>query len=163
MKRILLVISIISVFTAAALAQKPSTSGNIAASNQSSVQKKGRQVNFRSGTQLAALLENTLDVRRAKPGDHVVLKTIADVKQDGLVVIRKGSLLLGHVSEVQQQTKSDGESRLGLVFDRLRSGSTEIAIAASVLSITQANNSSRTKKGRAEDDTMAQSSTNART
>jgi hypothetical protein len=159
MKRILFAISLIAALNAAALAQKTKTGGSASADNQTAAQKQGRQIAFQSGTQLAAQLENTLDVRRVKPGDRVVLKTAQDVKQDGQVVIRKGSRLIGHVSDVQQRTSANGESRIGLVFDRLRSGSTEIPIAASILSIVQARSSAQANNAMMDTDTVSQTST----
>jgi len=158
MKRILFAISLIAAVNAATLAQKTQTGGSASAGNQTAAQKQGRRIEFQSGTQLAAQLENSLDVRRAKPGDRVVLKTAQDVKQNGQVVIRKGSRLLGHVTDVQQQTSANGESRIGLVFDRLRSGSTEIPIAASVLSIVQARSSAQANNAMMDNDNMSQSS-----
>jgi len=93
---------------------------------------------LQSGTQLAAQLENSLDARHAKPGDRVVLKTIQAVKQDGHVIVPRGAQLIGRVTNVQQQTKSNAASSIAVVFDRLRTGSTETAITASILSITEA-------------------------
>lgn len=162
MKRIFFAISLIAAVNAATLAQKTKSNGSASAGNQTTAQKQGRQIEFQSGTQLAAQLENTLDVRRAKPGDRVVLKTAQDVKQDGQVVIHKGSRLIGHVTDVQQRTSANGESRIGLVFDQLRSGSTEIPIAASVISIVQARSSAQANNTMMDTDTMSQSSTTAR-
>src|SRR5205823_345506 len=99
------------------------TTGDASASNDSSISKQGRQVNLQSNTQLAAQLENSLDARHAKIGDRVALKTTQAVKQNGEVIVPKGSRLIGHVTEVQQQTKSDTQSVIGIAFDRLQNGS----------------------------------------
>ncbi len=137
-----------------ALGQKPETRARTTGSNDTSVSKQGRQVNLQSGTQLAAQLENSLDARHAKPGDRVVLKTVSAVKQNGETVVPKGARLIGHVTEVQQQTKSNGESRLGVVFDSLRTGSNETPITATIVSIAQ----TRANNDLLESDTISSSS-----
>jgi hypothetical protein len=138
MKKILLAISLAIGMTGVALAQTAETRGTTSASNTTSASKQGKHLNLQSGTQLAAQLENTLDARHAKPGDRVVLKTNHAVKQDGEVVVPKGSRLIGHVTDVQQRTRSDNESVIGVAFDRLQKGSMEVPITATIVSITQA-------------------------
>jgi hypothetical protein len=163
MRKLLLAISITVAVAGLALAQKAETRGTATANSDNSVRKQGRQIDLQSGTQIAAQLENTLDAKRAKPGDRVALKTVQAVKQNGKTVIPKGAQLIGHVTDVQQQSKANAESSIGVVIDRLRTGSTETPIAASILSITQARSSARASNNDLfESDTMAQSSTSAR-
>jgi hypothetical protein len=162
MKKLLFGVSIMVALCTAALAQKTNTRATASASNQTSAQKQGRQIDLQSGTQLAAQLENTLDARHAKVGDRVALKTTQAIKQDGRVVVPKGAQLIGRVTDVQQQTKSSGESHIGLMFDRLRSGSTEIPISASILSITQTRARAQGDNLGMESDTMSQSSASTR-
>jgi len=163
MKQIFLVISLVVSTAGLAWGQKAETRGSATANNDTLVKKQGRQIDLQSGTQIAAQLENTLDARRAKPGDRVTLKTIQAVKQDGRVVVPKGAQLIGHVNDVQQQTKSSAESSIGVVIDRLRTGSTETPITASILSITQARSRAQSSNNDLfESDTMAQSSSSAR-
>jgi hypothetical protein len=109
------------------------------ASNRSTARKQGQEIDLQSGTQLAAQLQGTLDARHAKVGDRVVLKTTEAVRQDGHVIIPKGAQMLGRVTDVQQQTKDTGESHISLLFDQIRSGSSETPITASILSITRSN------------------------
>ena len=163
MKQLFLAISLVVAVAGLAWGQKAETRGSATANNDRSVKKQGRQIDLQSGTQIAAQLENTLDARRAKPGDRVVLKTIQAVKQEGHVVVPKGAQLIGHVTDVQQQTKSNAESSIGIVIDRLRTGSTETPITASILSITQARSRAQSSNNELfESDTMAQSSSSAR-
>lgn len=159
MKRIFLAISLVAALASLTMAQKTSTHADGSASNETSLKQQGRQIELESGTQLPAQLESTLDARHVKPGDRVVLKTTKAVKQNGQVVIEKGARLIGRVTDVQQQTKTTGESHIGLVFDRLRSGSREIPITATILSITQAQTRAQTGNTDFESDTMARSST----
>lgn len=163
MKKLLLAISLAIAVAGLALGQKAESRGSASANSDTSVKKQGRQIDLQSGTQLSAQLENTLDARHAKPGDRVVLKTVQSVKQNGQVIVPKGAQLIGHVTDVHQQTKSNAESSIGVVIDRLRSGSTEIPITASILSITQARSRAQASNNDLfESDTMAQSSSSAR-
>jgi len=159
MKKLVLAVSLSMALAGLALGQKAESRGSASAGSNTSVSKQGRQIDLQSGTQLSAQLENTLDARHAKPGDRVVLKTVSAVKQDGKVIVPKGAQLIGHVTGVQQQTKSSGESSIGVVIDRLRSGSTETPITASILSITQVHSAARASNNDLfESDTMTQSS-----
>jgi hypothetical protein len=163
MKKLLLAISLAIAVAGLALGHKTESRGSASANSDTSVKKQGRQIDLQSGTQLSAQLENTMDARHAKPGDRVVLKTVQSVKQDGQVIVPKGAQLIGHVTDVHQQTKSNAESSIGVVIDRLRSGSTEIPITASILSITQARSRAQASNNDLfESDTMAQSSSSAR-
>src|SRR6185312_15610974 len=60
-----------------------------------------------SGTAMQAELTKSLDAKKAKPGDQVTAKLTQDVKQDGKVVLLKGSKLKGHVTEAQAKSKEN--------------------------------------------------------
>ena len=64
------------------------------------------------------------------------LKTTQAIKSGGRTVVAKGSRLVGHVTEVVQKSKSNGESRIGILFDRLEQGSLQTPIAATITSVT---------------------------
>ncbi len=155
MKKLLLIVLILAVSTSVAVAQKTKTSGSASAGHETSVSKQGREVNLASNTALAAQLENSLDAKRAKVGDTVVLKTTQALKQNGEVIVPKGAKLIGHVTEVQQHTKSNGESRIGVAFDRLQKGALDLPITASIVSITQARSQTRAVDSSVESETMA--------
>jgi hypothetical protein len=67
---------------------------------------------------LQAELTKSLDAKKAKPGDEVSAKLTQDVKENGKVVLHKGSKLVGHVTEAQARSKENAESKLGVVFDK---------------------------------------------
>lgn len=97
-----------------------------------------KSVELSSTALISAQLQNSLDVTKAKPGDQVVLKTVRDVKDKGAVVVQKGSQLIGRVTEVQQKTKENAMSRIGVVFDQLRTAKGNlIPITSSIISINQ--------------------------
>jgi hypothetical protein len=86
-----------------------------------------------SGTTLQAELAKSLDCKKAKPGDEVTAKLTQDVKEDGKVVLHKGSRLVGHVTEAQAKSKDNAESKLGIVFDKaVLKGGQEVAFNGAV-------------------------------
>src|SRR5919199_1486224 len=136
MNRYILTIALVILSSCAVLAQRTETSATASATNSTSAQAKG--INLESGTSLAAQLQNTLDARKAKVGDQVVLKTTEAIKSHGRTVVNKGARLVGHVTSASQKSKANGESSLSLVFDRLESGSLNVPITATITSITRA-------------------------
>lgn len=89
------------------------------------------------GATLQTQLQQTLDVRNSQVGDEVILKVNKTIKQDGEVIVSKGSKLIGRVTEVQQKTKNTGMSKLGIVFDRIEGKTLNTPINAAITSIFQ--------------------------
>ncbi|MGH9966206.1 MAG: hypothetical protein ACREBG_00015 [Pyrinomonadaceae bacterium] len=137
--RTILALSLTMTCTLTAYSQQTRTSSRTQGSSNSSLSatQAGRSIDIQSGTRLAAELQNTVDVRRAKVGDQVILKTTKAIKSEGRTVVDKGARLIGHVTEVEQKTKANGASRIGIVFDRLENGSLEVPISATISSITR--------------------------
>ena len=156
--RYILTVTLVLLGCSAALAQTQTTSGAAEINNTASLDKTGQAVNLESGTRLAAQLQSTLDVRRARVGDQVVLKTTEAIKANGQTIVKKGARLIGHVTEVQQRAGGRGESSIGLVFDRLESGSLAVPISATINSITQA----RTQARSSNDDDLLNADADAR-
>jgi hypothetical protein len=142
MKRTILVVSLSLACAAAAYAQKTGTRASGDLSNQT-LAKAGKGIQLDSGTHLAGELQNTIDVRKAKVGDQVLLKTTQAVKSGGRTVVPKGSRLVGHVTEVAQKGKGNSESRVGILFDRLEQGSLAVPISATISSIASGRANSR--------------------
>ncbi len=159
MKRICFAILLMITVSGIIVAQKTKT--GLDASSRAAAQKQGH-VDLLAETRMAAQLESALDVRHAKVGDRVIFKTTEAIKQNGKVVIPKGAQLVGRVTDVQRQTKESGESHVGLVIDRLRSGSMDMPITASILSITQARNHTQVNNSNVDSDMMGQSSAGMR-
>lgn len=146
-----------------AAAQVGDTRARAVGGGSSSIQRSGDgNLQIASGTQLSAQLEQTLDARKARVGDRVVLRTTETLKSNGQVVAKKGARLVGRVTDVQQRTKSNGESRIGLVFDRLESGSLAAPISATITSITQASAQARTDDADFGADADARAATSTR-
>lgn len=123
MKKFALGISLILLLSLSSAAQK---------------QRNSESLRLESGTKLEAQLESTLDVKKSKPGDAVVLKTTQAVRQNGRVVVEKGARLIGRVTEVQQKTRQNGATRLGVVFEKIQGNNFNAPISATIIAITQA-------------------------
>ena len=133
MKNTIKGISLILVLSGAIFAQVESkTTSNV--ESTTSVSKNGGTM-LQSGTSVAAQLQNSLDVKKAKVGDEVLLKTTTTIKQNGQTIVKKGSTLVGHVTEVQQKTKGQAMSKLGVTFDSLQNGKMMMPISATIVSL----------------------------
>lgn len=101
------------------------TAGSAAAGNGSAA--------LNSASSLQAELTKSIDAGKAKSGDEVTARLTQDFKSDGKVVYRKGSKLVGHLTEAQAHTKQHAESKLGVVFDKVQpKGGEEASIHAVV-------------------------------
>lgn len=101
--------SLLIAITAGALAMSSAGQGVTTTSTASS------ELN---GTDLVAELNKSVNSKKAKLGDPVKATLTQDVIEHGKIVIRRGSKLVGHVTEAKPRSKDDRESRLGLVFDK---------------------------------------------
>jgi hypothetical protein len=111
------------------------SSGSAAASGNSASTAglNGASGALSSGTTLQAELTKSVDAKKAKPGDEVNAKLTQDVKENGKVVVPKGSKLVGHVTEVQAKSKENSESKLGVIFDKaVLKGGQEMAFSGAI-------------------------------
>ena len=139
-----------------------STSDSAAANGSAKAGRNSADVSsagsLSSGTKIDSTLTKPLDAKRCKPGDPVEARTAQDVKQDGKVVLKRGTRLMGHVTEAQARASGQSESRLGVVFDHamLRNGS-QIPLNATIQALAVAQSSTMADAG--PDDMMAAAST----
>ncbi len=94
-----------------------STSASASNSNSASGQAGPASLNLDDGSTMNAQLLTSLDAKKSKPGDRVVARTTEDVKQNGQVVLRKGTRLTGHVTQAQARGEKNADSSLGVMFD----------------------------------------------
>jgi hypothetical protein len=101
-----------------------STAMKAQTSSSASAQANAGHDGISSGTTFNSKLTGTLDAKKAKPGDKVEARTTDDVRQDGRVVLPKGTRIEGHVTKAEARSKDDAQSTLGIAFDRaiLRNG-----------------------------------------
>jgi hypothetical protein len=123
-----------------------STAGMANAGNSSAI--------ISDGTKIDASLATSLDAKHNKPGDQVEARTEEDVKQDGKVVLKKGSHLVGHVTQAQARANGETQSQLGIVFDHavLKNGQ-EVPFNASIQALASAQSAAAASSG--ADDVMA--------
>lgn len=105
------------------------------------------------GTTMNAALKGSLDAKKSKVGDRVEAQTMQDVKENGKVVLRKGTRLVGHVTEVQAREKGEAKSELGVAFDHaeLRNGQ-EVPVNASIQALASAQAAAQASASAADDD-----------
>lgn len=131
MRKILIITGLIMLLSVFGFSQKNKKSPNDAVEPQ----KSGENVLLESGTRLDAELQSTLDVKKSKVGDEVVLKTTKSIKQNGETIVPKGTSLIGRITEVQQKPKNGGMSKIAMVFDRIEGKNLDAPISASIVSI----------------------------
>lgn len=100
------------------------------------VPQEGRRMTLATGTSISAELQKTLDAGNARVGDQISLKTTQSIRQNGEVVVPKGSTLIGRVTEVQRRTKENAQSRIGMVFERIEGKQVSMPLSATIVSIT---------------------------
>ena len=137
MKKIAMALSLSLLAAGSSFAQTVSSNGSVSAANQTNISKNGNTAVLQSGTQISGQLQSALDVKKAKVGDQVILKTTQNIKQNGQIVVKKGSNIFGRVTEVQQQAKGQAISRLGVLFDSLQNGKLITPISVTIVSLTR--------------------------
>jgi hypothetical protein len=125
-----------------------SGSGSASAQTNGSAQAGQNSVALSDGTTMNAALASSVDVKKNKPGDRIEARTTQDVKQNGKVVLRKGTRLVGHVTEVQARAKDQTQSELGVTFDRaeLRNGQ-QVPLNASIQALAAAQSTAQASAG----------------
>lgn len=135
---------LLPIFVAGLLAAAASTaqnSGSASTSARASANAGGSSLGVSSGTMIDATLAGSLDAKKNKPGDRVVARTAQDVKQDGKVVLKKGTTLVGHVTQAQVRAGEQTQSLLGIVFDRAEVNGHEAPLAATIQALAAAQSS----------------------
>jgi hypothetical protein len=138
MKKLIWLVSAVLSFATVSFSQEAATRARTTTRSETAaaVTQDNKAIDIASGTRITGELQNNIDVRKAKVGDEVVLKTSQAIKSSGQIVVNKGARLFGRITEVTQKTKDNNQSRLGLVFDRLEQGSLEVPIVASITSVS---------------------------
>lgn len=88
-----------------------------------------------AGTVIAIVLDRALDSGKSKPGQRIIARVAQQVPLDGQRVIPVQSKVFGEITVVENAL---GHARLGLRFDRLELGKTEIAISTKLRALASA-------------------------
>jgi len=118
------------------------------ASTSASANSGNSSENLNNGTKVDATLSKSLDAKRSKVGDPVEARTAQDVKQDGKVVLKRGTRLEGHVTQAQARASGQTQSQLGIVFDHavLKNGQ-EVPFGASIQALAAAQSAAAATAG----------------
>jgi hypothetical protein len=97
------------------------------------------QGSLAAGTAINAELDKSLNSKKAKVGDAVTARTTEAVKEDGKVVLPRGTKLTGRVTRASARSKGDSDSTLALQFDRAElKGGQEVALQVNVQAMAAA-------------------------
>jgi hypothetical protein len=75
-------------------------------------------INIPNSLGIVAKLDTDLDASRNKPGDLVQAETTRDLKPGHDVLLKRGSILTGHITQVQTYSSSSA-SMIVIVFDQV--------------------------------------------
>ena len=95
------------------------------------------QVRIAPGSVIPVQLTKTLDAKKVKTGDQVVVKVTQDLKtSNGEVIMPKDTEVVGHITEAQARSKGQKESELGIAFDHavFKDGG-DVALPASIQAV----------------------------
>ena len=68
---------------------------------------------------IPSYLTSSIDSKKKKPGEEVVVKTAGNVRLADGTVISRGARVVGHVTEAKARSGGETESSLGIVFDKI--------------------------------------------
>jgi hypothetical protein len=115
------------------------------------------------GAEMNATLAHSVDVRKAKPGDAVTATLVQDVRANGRLLLLRGTMLVGRVTEAQTRARHSDpggartDSRLGIVFESAVLGDGRaVPVHATVQAVAAADAAASSPRG--ADDGAARSS-----
>ncbi len=84
---------------------------------------------------IGGTLAASLDSRKKKAGEEVVVKTIGDMRMSDGTVIPRGTKVIGHITEAKARSGGDPQSSLGIVFDKVELKDKTLAITAVIRAV----------------------------
>lgn len=139
MKKIFICTGLVLLSVVLGFGQKQKRQPDVADGPNNGKSSANRSIVLDSGMRIDGELQSTIDVKKSKVGDEVVLKTTKSIKQNGQTILPKGAKLIGRITELQQKTKANGGSKLGVVFDRIEGKDMATPVTASIVSIIASN------------------------
>jgi len=106
-----------AIFAAGAAAQAQ-TSPQVPATSNPPAQAETQSATQPNGTAVNAVLNSSVDSKKAKVGDKVEAHTTDAMLEDGKEIVPKGAKLEGHVTEATARSKGDNGSTLAIQFDK---------------------------------------------
>ena len=106
-------------FLAAAIAVAALCAPSAAAQAPPSSENTGSEASLAGGTAINAVLNSSIDSRKAKPGEQITAHITDAVKSsDGRMILPKGTKLIAHVTQSSARSKDQRESMLAIQFDK---------------------------------------------
>jgi len=127
-------------------------SSSTSTSTSASANAGGTSADLSSGTKIDATLAGSLDAKKNRHGDRVEARTAQDVKQDGKVVLKKGTTLIGHVTQAQAHTSEQTQSQLGIAFEHAMMNGRAVPFNATIQALAASESSVAAATG--SDDVM---------
>jgi len=110
---------------------------SLAQAAQGSADQPQTETRFAPGTALQVELVKTIDAKKAKAGDPVVVKTSVELLAGTTVVSPRGTQIVGHVVAVTQHQK-DTPSTLEIAFDKIQlEGGKEVPMKAVIQAVSE--------------------------
>jgi hypothetical protein len=100
-------------------ASSPNSSVTSQTSTQAQAAPAATSTAQNKSSYLLVELSKTLKVKKLKPGDKIKAEVSQDVISHGKIIVPVETEVIGHVTEVDVRDGNNGESRLGIVFDKI--------------------------------------------
>jgi hypothetical protein len=111
--------------------------GQTSTTSQPAMASPTQGAHFAPGTKLRVELDKTIDAKKAKAGDPVLVKTLDEMTSGGEVVAPRGSKVIGHVVAASAHEKGS-PSRLEIAFDKFdMQHGTEVPMKATVQALAK--------------------------
>jgi hypothetical protein len=79
----------------------------------------GSAASLAGGTVLNAMLNSSIDSKKAKPGEQIIAHTTEAVKStDGRMILPNGTKIIGHVTQASARANGQGQAMLAILFDK---------------------------------------------
>jgi hypothetical protein len=89
------------------------------AATQAPTGSTSSEASLAGGTAINAVLNSSIDSKKAKPGEQITAHTTDAVKSsDGRMILPKGTKLVAHVTQASARSKDQRESMLAIQFDK---------------------------------------------
>jgi hypothetical protein len=102
-------------WAATAAAQAPT---DMKPQGQTPAQSQQATDSLPAGVPIEAALTKSIDSKKLKPGDTVVVEATESTDQNGKPLIPRGTKIQGHVTQASSRAKGDAFSTVGMVFDK---------------------------------------------
>jgi hypothetical protein len=132
-------------FSQAAASAESHSATTAAATAKQAASRKSSDV--RAGTRIDAALVSSIDAKTAKPGDRVEARVLKNVKQNGRVVVHKGDVLVGKVTEAHPAAAGEAGSQMSVAFDHMTGAQGETQLNTVLTSVFSANTQQQEQMG----------------